>query len=354
MRVIFAQPGILLALLFVCYPFVVRTVQPVLLGAERSEEEAAWTLGASRWRTFWQITLPEILPAVLTGALLCFARALGEFGSIVDRGRQHPGKDAHRAGLHLRRDRIPECPRRERGLDRSAGDLVRDAPARGRLQQASEGGSWLTPPGLEAADPREGRTKPRGIELGSSRPSSRYAGILLVGPFVGLLWGAVRAGAEPFWRGSDESGSPARPQADAPPRARRDGDQRRPGHVHGPGARAPRLSREAPAQRARGPAPRHFARHRRVHDHPALRARRMAHAGGVGARDLDGVFDPGNAPRDDVRLAAVRHARARARARADRHRVGVRGLHDGSERVDGLLEDHAPGRSAGASSTESR
>ena len=92
MKIIFAQPGILLALLFVCYPFVVRTVQPVLLGAERSEEEAAWTLGASRWRTFWQITLPEILPAVLTGALLCFARALGEFGSIVIVAGNIPGK----------------------------------------------------------------------------------------------------------------------------------------------------------------------------------------------------------------------------------------------------------------------
>ncbi|MET0618898.1 MAG: sulfate ABC transporter permease subunit CysT [Thermoanaerobaculia bacterium] len=92
MRIIFAQPGILLALLFVCYPFVVRTVQPVLLGAERSEEEAAWTLGASRWRTFWRITLPEILPAVMTGALLCFARALGEFGSIVIVAGNIPGK----------------------------------------------------------------------------------------------------------------------------------------------------------------------------------------------------------------------------------------------------------------------
>ena len=90
--IIFAQPGILLALLFVCYPFVVRAVQPVLVGAERSEEEAAWTLGASRWLTFWRITLPEILPAVLTGALLCFARALGEFGSIVVVAGNIPGR----------------------------------------------------------------------------------------------------------------------------------------------------------------------------------------------------------------------------------------------------------------------
>ncbi len=91
-QVIFARPGILLALLFVCYPFVVRSVQPVLLGAERSEEEAAWTLGASRWRTFWRVTLPEILPAVLTGALLCFARGLGEFGSIVIVAGNIPGR----------------------------------------------------------------------------------------------------------------------------------------------------------------------------------------------------------------------------------------------------------------------
>jgi sulfate transport system permease protein len=90
--VIFARPGILLALLFVCYPFVIRTVQPVLIGAERAAEEAAWTLGASRWTTFWRITLPEILPAVRTGALLCFARALGEFGSIVVVAGNIPGR----------------------------------------------------------------------------------------------------------------------------------------------------------------------------------------------------------------------------------------------------------------------
>ena len=92
LEIIFAKPGILLALLFVCYPFVVRAVQPVLVGAERSEEEAAWTLGASRWRTFWRITLPEILPAIRTGALLCFARALGEFGSIVIVAGNIPGR----------------------------------------------------------------------------------------------------------------------------------------------------------------------------------------------------------------------------------------------------------------------
>ena len=90
--VVFAAPGILLALLFVCYPFVIRSVQPVLLGAERTAEEAAWTLGASPWTTFWRISLPEILPAIRTGALLCFARALGEFGSIVVVAGNIPGR----------------------------------------------------------------------------------------------------------------------------------------------------------------------------------------------------------------------------------------------------------------------
>lgn len=82
-RVIFATPGIVLALLFVTYPFVIRAVQPVLLELDRAQEEAAWSLGASPWRTFTQIILPAITPAMLTGALLSFARALGEFGSIV-------------------------------------------------------------------------------------------------------------------------------------------------------------------------------------------------------------------------------------------------------------------------------
>jgi len=82
-QIIFAQPGIVLALLFVTYPFVIRTVQPVLMEIDQSQEEAAWTLGASQWRTFKEVILPAIRPAILTGALLSFARALGEFGSLV-------------------------------------------------------------------------------------------------------------------------------------------------------------------------------------------------------------------------------------------------------------------------------
>src|SRR5215813_7227257 len=82
-QVIFARPGIVLALLFITYPFVIRTVQPVLMEIDRAQEEAAWTLGASRWRAFSKVILPMITPSIITGALLSFARALGEFGSIV-------------------------------------------------------------------------------------------------------------------------------------------------------------------------------------------------------------------------------------------------------------------------------
>jgi sulfate transport system permease protein len=81
--IIFAPPGIILALLFVSFPFVVRSIQPVLMSIDIDQEEAAFTLGASSWTTFFRILLPAIAPAVVTGALLSFARALGEFGSIV-------------------------------------------------------------------------------------------------------------------------------------------------------------------------------------------------------------------------------------------------------------------------------
>jgi sulfate/thiosulfate transport system permease protein len=81
--IIFAPPGIILALLFVSFPFVVRSLQPVLMSIELDQEEAAYTLGASPWTTFRRVLLPAIWPAVVTGGLLSFARALGEFGSVV-------------------------------------------------------------------------------------------------------------------------------------------------------------------------------------------------------------------------------------------------------------------------------
>ncbi len=83
MRILYAPPGIVIALLFVSYPFVIRTVQPVLAELDFNQQEAASTLGAYPFETFRRIIFPAIRPAMVTGALLSFARALGEFGSIV-------------------------------------------------------------------------------------------------------------------------------------------------------------------------------------------------------------------------------------------------------------------------------
>src|SRR4051812_4989560 len=81
--VAFTRWAILLALLFVTLPFVVRTVQPVLLELDTEMEDAAASLGASRFAAFRRVILPNILPAVLSGVALAFARAIGEFGAVV-------------------------------------------------------------------------------------------------------------------------------------------------------------------------------------------------------------------------------------------------------------------------------
>lgn len=83
LQVAFAPLGVLFALLFVTLPFVVRTVQPVLSELDPAEEEAAASLGARGTTTFRKVVLPALRPAILGGALLAFARALGEFGAIV-------------------------------------------------------------------------------------------------------------------------------------------------------------------------------------------------------------------------------------------------------------------------------
>jgi sulfate transport system permease protein len=82
-EIIYAKPGIILALLYVSFPFIVRAVQPVLIEMDQDMEEAAKTLGASSLTIFFKIVLPTLLPAILTGAALSFSRALGEFGSIA-------------------------------------------------------------------------------------------------------------------------------------------------------------------------------------------------------------------------------------------------------------------------------
>ena len=82
-KVAFTPLGVYIALTFIGLPFVVRTVQPVLEEAERELEEAAASLGASRWQTFVKVVFPGIMPALLTGFALAFARATGEYGSVI-------------------------------------------------------------------------------------------------------------------------------------------------------------------------------------------------------------------------------------------------------------------------------
>ena len=82
-KLAFNRNGVVIALIFIGLPFVVRTVQPVLEDTERELEEAAMSLGATRWQTFSRVILPSILPALLTGFAMAFARAVGEYGSVI-------------------------------------------------------------------------------------------------------------------------------------------------------------------------------------------------------------------------------------------------------------------------------
>ncbi len=89
---LFHEPAIVIAMLFVTFPFVIRAIQPLLEEIDRSEEEAAYTLGASRARTFVQVVFPAMLPGILSGGMLAFSRGLAEFGAVVLVAGNIPGK----------------------------------------------------------------------------------------------------------------------------------------------------------------------------------------------------------------------------------------------------------------------
>jgi sulfate transport system permease protein len=82
-KIAFGPAGILIALIFIGLPFIVRTVQPVLEDIDAEYEEAAASLGATRGQSFWRVVMPTLLPALLTGFALAFARAVGEYGSVI-------------------------------------------------------------------------------------------------------------------------------------------------------------------------------------------------------------------------------------------------------------------------------
>ncbi|RIX46270.1 MAG: sulfate ABC transporter permease subunit CysW [Rhodocyclales bacterium GT-UBC] len=82
MKIVFAVPGIILATIFVTFPFVARELIPLMQAQGRDEEEAATVLGASGWQTFWKVTVPNIKWGLIYGVILCNARAMGEFGAV--------------------------------------------------------------------------------------------------------------------------------------------------------------------------------------------------------------------------------------------------------------------------------
>lgn len=92
-KVAFTRLGVLVAMLFISLPFIVRSLQPVLQEMETDIEEAAWSLGASKFQTFWRVILPPLFPALLTGVALGFSRAVGEYGSIAIVSSNIPFKD---------------------------------------------------------------------------------------------------------------------------------------------------------------------------------------------------------------------------------------------------------------------
>ncbi|HEY9706082.1 MAG TPA: sulfate ABC transporter permease subunit CysT [Allocoleopsis sp.] len=102
-KIAFTRLGVAVAMLFISLPFVVRTLQPVLEEMEKDIEEAAWSLGANNWETFWRVIFPPILPALLTGVALGFSRAVGEYGSVVIVASNIPFKDLIAAVLIFQR-----------------------------------------------------------------------------------------------------------------------------------------------------------------------------------------------------------------------------------------------------------
>ncbi|MFD0714776.1 sulfate ABC transporter permease subunit CysT [Paenibacillus sp. GCM10027626] len=91
-EIVFHEPAIVIAMVFVTFPFVIRAVQPLLEELDKSEEEAAYTMGASKARTFLRVIFPSMLPGIVSGAMLAFSRALAEFGAVVLVAGNIPGK----------------------------------------------------------------------------------------------------------------------------------------------------------------------------------------------------------------------------------------------------------------------
>ena len=141
----YARSGVLLALLFVTLPFVVRTVQPVLLELDRDMEDAAASLGASRFLTFRRIILPNLVPAMLAGTALAFARSLSEFGATVLISGNIPFKTEVASVALFNQIQNDDITGSRGGVDAAAGRGAGRAD-RCRRRPAHGGSTWLSTP----------------------------------------------------------------------------------------------------------------------------------------------------------------------------------------------------------------
>ena len=128
MHIIFAVPGIVLATIFVTFPFVARELMPMMQAQGNDEEEAALTLGASGWQTFLNVTLPNVKWALLYGVILCNARAMGEFGAVSVVSGHIRGSHQHHAAAD--RDALQRLSLRRRLRGRVAPGAARAGHAR--------------------------------------------------------------------------------------------------------------------------------------------------------------------------------------------------------------------------------
>ena len=176
----FTRWAIFMALLFVTLPFVVRTVQPVLLELDTEMEEAARSLGASEFTIFRRIVLPNILPGILSGIALAFARAVGEIGSLVLISGNNP--------FHT---------------EVASVYVLNQVHSGNRAGAASVAVVLLA---ISFADPAARRRHPPAgdearacVGSGSAAVALGYLGIVLLGPLAMIFWKTFEHGFGPFW-----------------------------------------------------------------------------------------------------------------------------------------------------------
>ena len=176
-----------MALAFVTLPFVVRAVQPVLIEADREVEEAAASLGASNWTIFRRVLLPTLAPAILSGGGLAFARAIGEYGSVVLIGGNIPGVTQVASQYIQQQIEIDRPAQRRRGV---GGAAARRLPRAARCSASSRERSSVA-----RRRRREARHR-RPADRADHRPG--YLGVLVVLPVAVILWRSFGEGIGAF------------------------------------------------------------------------------------------------------------------------------------------------------------